>query len=130
MQGAIAEYKKLQISSRVESASPQELIQMLFEGLHGRLASAQGCLDRADEVGMRSALASAVGIIEGLQASLDLQEGGELAGNLHRLYAYAMRRLWQCNVKPELPIILEVGDLLRTVSDAWATLGEELAAEA
>lgn len=127
MHSAISQYRKLDISSRVDAASPTELIQMLFDGAVGKLQTARGCMDRRDLAGRSEALSSAVSIIEGLQSSLDLEEGGSLASNLNELYSYMMRKLWEANRHNDTEAVVEVSNLLNTVSDAWRTLKDEVA---
>lgn len=126
MHSAISQYRKLDISSRVDAASPTELIQMLFDGAIGKLQTARGCMDRKDLAGRSEALSSAVSIIEGLQSSLDLEEGGSLATNLDALYSYMMRKLWEANRHNDIEAVVEVSSLLSTVSGAWRTLKDEV----
>jgi flagellar protein FliS len=126
MHSAISQYRKLDISSRVDAASPTELIQMLFDGAVGKLQTARGCMGRQDLAGRSAALSSAVSIIEGLQSSLDLDEGGSLANNLNDLYSYMMRKLWEANRHNDIDAVVEVSNLLSTVSDAWRTLKDEV----
>ena len=126
MHTAISEYRKLDISSRVDAASPTELIQMLFDGAMSKLQTARGCMTREDLAGRSEALSSAVSIIEGLQSSLDLDEGGSLAGNLDALYSYMMRKLWEANRHNDIDAVVEVSKLLGTVSEAWRTLEDEV----
>jgi len=129
MHTAISEYRKLDISSRVDAATPTELIQMLFDGATGKLQTAMGCMAREDLAGRSEALSSAVSIIEGLQSSLDLEQGGSLADNLDALYSYMMRKLWEANRSNDIAAVEEVSRLIGTVSDAWRTLKDEVVAE-
>lgn len=126
MHTAISQYRKLDISSRVDAASPTELIQMLFDGAIAKLQTARGCMSREDLAGRSEALSSAVSIIEGLQSSLDLDKGGSLASNLDALYSYMMRKLWEANRHNDIDAVIEVGTLLGTVSEAWRTLEDEV----
>ena len=126
MHSAISQYRKLDITSRVDAASPTELIQMLFDGAIGKLQTARGCMEREDLAGRSEALSSAVSIIEGLQSSLDLEEGGSLANNLNALYSYMMRKLWEANRHNDIEAVVEVSKLLSTVSEAWRTLKDEV----
>ncbi len=126
MHHAIAQYRKLDVTSRVESASPQELVQLLFDGALAKLQAAKGCIERGDLEGRSAALNSAVSIVEGLQGSLDLDKGGPLASNLDGLYSYILRLLWQANRDNNGQAVVECTRLLGTVSEAWATLGAEV----
>jgi len=126
MHNAIAQYRRLDVASRVESANPQELVQLLFDGALAKLQTAKGCISRQDLEGRSRALSSAVSIVEGLQSSLDLEQGGDLASNLDGLYDYIQRKLWDANLHNDEAAVNEVCELLATVSGAWSTLGGEV----
>ena len=55
----------------------------------------------------------------GLQGALDFEQGGDLASNLHELYAYGIRRLLQVNVHNDLDALQEVHSLMSEVREAW-----------
>jgi flagellar protein FliS len=53
---------------------------------------------------------------------LNLQEGGEVAHSLDRLYTYITGRLLDANVKKDPVPIEEAIRLLRPLRDAWAQI--------
>lgn len=90
---AASAYAQVGVQSSVDGASPHQLIQLLFDALEKALNAAKGALQRGDigEKGVQ--IGKAVRILEeGLKASVNPDEGGELAqnlmshpGRLHRL---------------------------------------------
>ena len=56
----------------------------------------------------------------GLQGSLDMEKGGEIAGNLADLYDYCTRRLMHANLKNDLDAVREVKKLMGEIRDAWS----------
>ena len=116
------QYRKLDVHTLVNSASPHKLVAMLFDGAISRLAQASGYAMRADHEGRSRCVNEAVSIVNGLQGSLDPDKGGELAGNLDALYAYMQRRLFRANADNDVAAIREVMDLLRTLQDAWSAI--------
>ena len=58
-------------------------------------------------------------IITELQSSLNLQEGGEIAGSLNRLYDYMKRTLFKAGVEQNQALIVEVTGLLENLRSAW-----------
>ena len=68
------------------------------------------------------AINAVVDIVEGLQASLDHEQGGELAGNLEALYDYMQRRLFRANSDNDTDALREVGDLIATLRSAWVAI--------
>ena len=90
---ALRQYGQVGAQSGVESASPHWLIQMLMEGALSRIAKAGANIKRREIALKGENISWAISIIEGLRSSLDHSHGGEIAGNLERLYDYMIRRL-------------------------------------
>ena len=120
-------YQQMSVQTRIADASPHQLIVMMFDGLLGRLAMAKGFIDRADFEGKSKCLGAAITIVGGLQNSLGLERGGEVAANLDRLYMYMTRRLFAAGVANDNEIIDEVISLLRTVKEGWDGIKDEVA---
>ena len=125
---SIESYRVLELQSKVDSASPHELIDMLFNGARDKLNRAEGCIERQDFESRTVAVNSAIEILTGLQASLDHDQSSDLAGNLESLYDYMQRRLFRANVDNDQGAIREVRDLLDTVQSAWSAIGQEVRA--
>jgi len=117
-QEALNQYRRLGIESEVNNASPHRLIQMLFEGALGRLAVAQGALERGDLAVKGESLSKAIGIVSGLRSSLDMSTG-ELAENLDRLYEYMNFRLLEASAENNVEKVIEVTQLLKTLKSGW-----------
>ena len=112
------------LESSVMSASPHQLIVLLFDGARSALVRARILLQQNDIVGKGSALSKAIDIItNGLKAGLDVEKGGELAENLAALYDYMVQRLMIANLHNDAKAIEEVETLLNSISDAWRQIG-------
>ena len=116
---ALKQYQSVNTGAQVEGATPHRLIQMLFEGCLTRLSQARGALQRGQMAEKGERIGKAIDILGGLRASLDLEQGGELADNLDRLYEYMSARLFEANLKNDEQILEEVAGLLRTVKSGW-----------
>ncbi len=127
MNSPALQYQKLDVQTLVGSASPHKLISMLFDGACTRLVKARSYASRGDHEGRNTCIGETVSILNGLQASLDQEQGGELAENLDALYDYMLRRLYASNRDNDADGIFEVLDLLRTLQDAWQAIDPELA---
>ncbi|MEQ8690853.1 MAG: flagellar export chaperone FliS, partial [Pseudomonadales bacterium] len=93
----VHQYRKLDVQTSVASATPHQLVEMLFDGARDRLNHAIGYVERNDHAARNEAINSVIDIVSGLQASLDHEQGGELAGNLEALYDYMQRLLFRAN---------------------------------
>ncbi|MBP2844159.1 flagellar export chaperone FliS [Dickeya oryzae] len=117
-------YAQVSVESAVMSASPHQLIVMLFDGTKSALVRARILLEQNDVVGKGNALSKAIDIISnGLKLGLDMEKGGELAENLADLYDYMVRRLLHANINNDLQAIMEVEALLDNIADAWKQIG-------
>lgn len=118
-QRALSQYKKVNNEAVVESASPHKLIQMLMQGCLQRIAEARGALQRNDIAAKGEAVGKAIGIVAGLQATLNKEVGSPLPLQLEALYDYMQRRLAEANMKNSDAMLDEVAQLMRTVKEGW-----------
>jgi len=120
---AINQYQTVSIKSGVEEASPHQLIQMLMSGALEKIALAKGHMERNNVAPKGEHISWAISIIGGLQASLDKDQGGELANNLDALYEYMVQRLAQANAANDPAILDEVSGLMREIPAGWDGIG-------
>ena len=116
---SLNQYKAVDINTRVNSASPHRLIQLLFEKFLDEVAIARLLIER-NEMGKKAAhISKAHSIIEGLQLSLDKQAGGEISENLENLYMYIGDRLLEINQHGDIHKLDEVCALIQQVKQGW-----------
>jgi len=124
---SLASYQQIGSDSDILGADPHRLIVLLFDGAEAALIKAQDCLAAQDVPGRSDALLKAIDIISsGLSASLNLEQGGEVAQNLKSLYDYMVSRLIHANIHQDPRAISEVQKLLGEVAGAWREMGENL----
>lgn len=112
-------YAKLGAYTAVTDADPHTLITMLFEGALTRIACAKGSMKAKDNAAKGQMISKAIAIVDGLRAHLDLEQGGELAGNLHNLYSFAENRLFEANMQNSTAMLDEVFKILSTLKEGW-----------
>lgn len=118
-------YGQSQLESRVASASPHELILMLYEGALVAIANAGEFMANGNIPEKGAAITKAIAIIdEGLKASLNVDAGGEVAQNLLALYDYMTYRLFTANLKNDREALNEVTRLLLEIKSAWHSIGD------
>ncbi|MDC1319725.1 flagellar export chaperone FliS [Litorivicinus sp.] len=116
----LASYGEVGVKAGTAYADSVQLIQMLFDGLIDSLSVAEGNIQRNEIQAKGDSLNRAIRIVVGLQASLDLEKGGEIAANLADLYAYCSRRLLHANLKSDVEAVQEVKKLMSEIREAWA----------
>lgn len=109
-----------------QTAPPGQLVLMLYEGAINRLErSLPGFAmdDPAQAIStIHNNLERALEIIRELNRALNMEQGGECAVTLRRLYNYFERRLNTGNIRDRKTAIEEVIRHLTVLRDAWAEM--------
>lgn len=112
-----AGYQKYQ-SNMVNTASPQELTLMLYNGLIKFLnLSIQGIGEKSPEKASNSII-RAQDIIQEFISTLDMNY--EISEGLLAMYNFMNRRLVEANIKKDKEIVEEVRGLAEELRDTWA----------
>lgn len=121
-------YRRVNVESGIESASPHKLILMLHDGAILAINTASIAMEAKDIAKKGGEISKAIEIINsGLQRSLNFEVGGELSERLDSLYDYMCRRLLHANLKNDQQALKEVADLLQDLRGAWEKIGDEQA---
>jgi flagellar protein FliS len=109
------------------TASPGQLVLMLYDGALKAMAIALDAFGRPEEDTHRieiinAQLIKAQAIIHELQNGLNFEAGGEFAQSMNRLYEYHCRRLFEANLRKKPEPLIEVEKLVRELRDAWAEM--------
>ena len=120
-------YARTYRSNAILTASPGQLVLMMYDGILKSLALAQEAFKEIENNPRQIAtinhnLIKAQSIITELQAGLNLEAGGEFAKTMHRLYDYHNRRLLDANLRKQVEPVIEVERLVRELRDAWAQM--------
>lgn len=123
---AISAYQKVSVDAAVEVADPYRLILLLFSGAQAAIGNARAAMQLNQIATKGEAISKAIDIISnGLKASLDLENGGEIAPRLDALYDYMVIRLLNANLKNDPKALEEVAGLLEEIHSAWRGISPE-----
>ncbi|CZG40600.1 TPA: flagellar export chaperone FliS [Legionella pneumophila] len=117
-----SQYKAIELQTRIETASPHELIELLLQGARSHIATAQGNIQRNQIKEKGEHIGKAISIIEGLKMSLNHDKGGEIAENLLQLYDYVQQILLKANLKNDEDLLAQSNMLLAEVHQAWQAI--------
>lgn len=118
-------YQQVGVQSVVDGASPHTLIQLLFEALDASLNAAKGAMQRGEIEEKGRQIGKAVRILEeGLKASLNLQQGGEVAQNLASLYDYSINQITLANLRNDLALLEAAQSVIFPIAQGWREMGQ------
>jgi flagellar protein FliS len=116
-----------------QSATPGQLVLMLYDGILRFLSQARGGFGMDDPKEFNETICNnlqrAQAIINEMNASLNMAEGGEFAQRMRGLYDYFDRRLQEANMAKTMEGILEVIKHVTVLRDSWAEMLQKGAAE-
>ena len=124
MNGKIKHYQREALKTRLASADPFEVTQMLMEGALESMKIAKINIETKDLENKSKFIAKATTIIDTLRLSLDYEAGGEISTNLSALYSYMSESLLEASIKNDIIKVDEVIDLLSGIKGAWDQIGE------
>lgn len=117
-------YARVGVESGALSASPHQLIVMLFDGALAAIRKARIHLEQGHLADKGLAISKALDIVnQGLLAALDRERGGEVAERLASLYDYIGRQLVAANLHHDAHRLDEAEQLLEELAGAWREIG-------
>jgi flagellar protein FliS len=117
-QRGLSTYRQTQVQSR----TPLELVVMLYDGALKFLHQARAAIERGDIAARRDASSRALAIINELQSTLNMAEGGEIARRLDELYGFANARILQAAADNSVVPLDEAIRVLGMLRESWVTI--------
>ena len=107
------------LKTQVETASKEQLVVMLFDGIVRFTEQARKAMLNNEIEDVHHLLMRAQAIVMELIYTVDREKGGEIAKNLLALHAYAFNCLIIANMKKEVEKIDEVQKIYRELREGW-----------
>ncbi|WP_449101598.1 flagellar export chaperone FliS [Pseudomonas veronii] len=123
-------YAKVGVESGILAASPHQRIVMLFDSYQASIRIARLQMQAGHTAEKGKAITKAINIVsQGLRASLDLEQGGDIAVQLDQLYDYVVRVLLRANLNNDETALTTAATLLENVAAAWLAIGSHIEEE-
>jgi flagellar protein FliS len=124
---AAASVRARYLGDKISTASPQQLLVMLYDRLALDLERAEESLTSGDRTAAREPLMHAQDIVLELRKSLqvDVWEGGP---RLAALYSWLVGELIQANLKGDIRRVRDCRNVVEPLRDAWRAAALSLAA--
>lgn len=120
-------------TQQIMTASPAMLVFLLYDKAIGCLKEAVRAIEAGEIEARWKANGRAMEIVEHLRATLNHDAGGEIAGNLEKIYATILVDLPKVDLKNDPTPALTAIKLLEPLRESWRLLagrGEETARQA
>ncbi|NYT79014.1 flagellar export chaperone FliS [Alcaligenaceae bacterium] len=115
-------YTRIGLQTQVLGANPVHLITLLFEGAQAAISKAHLYMQQGNIQERGNAISKAIEIVgNGLKASVNLEEGGELARNLVTVYDQVIHNLLLANLNSDPDKLVMAERLLANLGIAWRT---------
>lgn len=124
LSGVLA-YSKVDTVTGVENADPHRLIQMLIDGAIEKINRAKFFMKKKNIAKKGEHISWAISIINGLQASLNQEQGGDISKNLDDLYQYCTDTLFQANLKNDEAKLDDVLVVMQNIKEGWDGIRQE-----
>ncbi|NCC23906.1 MAG: flagellar export chaperone FliS [Deltaproteobacteria bacterium] len=106
----------------VTTTTPGSLVVMLYDGAIKFLQQAKKKMAEKDYAQKGILISKALDIIAELDGSLNLERGGDVAENLHKMYFFCSTQLLKANLQMDQELIDKVIDVLKGVRSAFAEI--------
>lgn len=120
---AKARYRSIDLSSRIEGASPHQLVVIMYEEALAALEAMALAIRRGDYPQRGHSQSRALAIVNSLETSLDFDKGGEVARGLASIYREAKRLIAAGARDNDVQSVLAATGLLREIAEAWSAIG-------
>jgi len=117
------------LAERVLTASPMELVGLLYDGACGAVDLAITMLRANDILARGRAITKAMAIVDELRATLRGGAYPEYASTMMRLYSYVQDRLLQAHTHKSEQALLEASRVLKQLSANWAEVMKQLSSK-
>jgi flagellar protein FliS len=106
----------------VSTQSKGRLIVMLYDGAIKFMRLAIVEMEKKNYEAKGRYLNKALDIINELNVILDMDAGGEIAGNLRKLYIFMNNRLSEANIKCDPQMVRDVIKLMEELNRGWKAI--------
>ena len=112
--------------SSVQTATPEKVLLLLYEGAIRFLKEAMDAIDKKDLPRKGTLIVKALAIVHELQCSLNFNVDSELCGELESLYLFVTDKLTEANINIDKAPIEDSIQILETLLSGFKVAVEEV----
>ncbi len=107
------------------TASPAQLVVMLYDGAGKFLRQAVAMYEHGEKQRAATAIGRAQAIVEELFATLDIERGGDIASRLQGIYVFCLSEMADARIEAAPDRLHEIIRLLGELGDSWKTIAAQ-----
>jgi flagellar secretion chaperone FliS len=123
---ALKRYAAVETDSRIEGATPHQLVRLLFDELLLALDAAAISLRANDRAKTLDKQTRALTILHALETSLDFKRGGEIAVSLATIYREARKRILEATTVGNPETMVTARGFIAEIADAWSQIAPQV----
>lgn len=120
---ALRRYAAVDTGSRIESATPHQLVRILFDEMLLAMDTSALALKAGDKHKARDRQTRALSMLHALETSLDFDRGGEVAMSLAIVYREVRRRVLETSTTYDPAPMESARGFIAEIADAWNQIG-------
>jgi flagellar secretion chaperone FliS len=120
---ALRRYTAVDTGSRVEGATPHQLVRVLYDELLLSLDTATLALKSGDRHKCVDRQTRALAILHALETSLDFEKGGDVATSLATVYREVRRRVLAATSANDPALMEAARGFIAEIASAWNQIG-------
>jgi len=120
---ALRRYAAVDTGSRVEGATPHQLVRILYDELVLALDTSAHALKAGDRHKCLDRQTRALSILHALETSLDFDKGGDVATSLATVYREVRRRVLGATANNDPALMETARAFIADIAIAWNQIG-------
>ena len=114
------------MKNSVNTATPLQQVILLYERAIIALKAAKEDIAQGNIQSKINNITKVSDIIRALDSALDFEKGGDIAKNLHMLYDFIERSLFQVHAKNDTQLIDDLVEILEKLKEGWEGIESKL----
>ncbi len=106
----------------IQTADPLQLIILCYDGAIEDIRKAKELHQKSEMTEAYRRIRRAQDIVTELLVGLDYERGGEIAGNLNRIYNFVLRQLIGINSRQDVSLYDDLIGILSNLRDGWVMI--------
>jgi flagellar secretion chaperone FliS len=114
------------VTTQIQTASPVQVIVLLYDGTIQAMKLAQVGIRTHNQADKARFIGRAIRVVSELSATLNMEQGGDVAKDLHRLYEFVLYELTQANLRDQPERLDAPIRCFNLVREAWVELAVQV----